>query len=218
MEEDVTGLISLRRKNNHNNNLRELKIVLDRNFVNSYLKRKNNNISNNKLQNNDSINKEMQETNTKESKMRKKMKFSDNDTYHNNKSDLETSQQSNVYEENFSAYYCDVCGDTFQTTRGLMHHKRFHIKSKGIVFTCALCGDTFENNLELINHKFVHDSEDHCFKCKQCKVAYTNHHDYMQHNAKHVDTDTGLYKCVSKNSNACIAAKGFPNMVEDVII
>ncbi|XP_013143878.1 PREDICTED: gastrula zinc finger protein XlCGF26.1-like [Papilio polytes] len=181
MEENAADLISPAIKNY---NLKELKIVLVRNdcLINSYL----NGTSKHRLKNNGGIKEEIKSKTG--SKVRKKTQFPET------KSDYEINQQSKLYNEKFSAYSCDVCGDTFQSMRALMHHTRFHIKSNGITFICAICGNKFNTNDELINHKLFHNSEDHSFNCKKCKKSFTDHHNYMQHNAKHVDT--GIYKCI----------------------
>ncbi|XP_028169331.1 gastrula zinc finger protein XlCGF8.2DB-like [Ostrinia furnacalis] len=96
------------------------------------------------------------------------------------------------YDSDAQTYECQKCMKNFDTKTGLLNHIRMHDAVKK--FTCALCNEEFATNEKLIKHKVVHKDEDRTFFCKNCKLAFTDHCDFLIHDLTH--TNKKMYKCV----------------------
>ncbi|XP_075989161.1 uncharacterized protein LOC142985092 [Anticarsia gemmatalis] len=76
---------------------------------------------------------------------------------------------------------CPQCDREFFTKSDL----RTHIKmDHNLTYTCSLCLQTFETNAQLVTHKQIHKN-DQSFLCHQCKVAFSDHYDYLLHRSNH---------------------------------
>ncbi|KAJ8705428.1 hypothetical protein PYW08_012474 [Mythimna loreyi] len=79
---------------------------------------------------------------------------------------------------------CPVCKEELANKVDLLNHLRIHNKSVH-GYTCSLCSEKFDKNVDLIAHRQKHSGES--FLCQECKLAFSNYCDYLQHNYDHLN-------------------------------
>ena len=80
---------------------------------------------------------------------------------------LKKGRESKIELRSTSAYKCDICEETFETSIKLKSHRRVHRGSKGKrPYECDTCGNSFRYPHRFLSHQNIHANIR--FDCKIC--------------------------------------------------
>ncbi|CAB3250892.1 unnamed protein product [Arctia plantaginis] len=97
-------------------------------------------------------------------------------------SDLPKPESSKSIKTETHACPDPECAKVFSTTIKLNVHLRLE---HNVNFKCSLCSKTFDTNAKLVSHKSVHEDESRSYVCHGCKLAFSDHCDYLIHEFTH---------------------------------
>uniref|UniRef100_A0A182MX22 C2H2-type domain-containing protein n=1 Tax=Anopheles culicifacies TaxID=139723 RepID=A0A182MX22_9DIPT len=93
------------------------------------------------------------------------------------------SKRQSLYEhclvhENPNCFRCEVCGNSYSSSRSLQNHKwRIHTPAAERPFCCDVCGETFVKDYllkqHLIHHLAKHKKLNHCNECERSFTTAT---------------------------------------------